>query len=146
METNLGDAQDVMKRLQNVHLTESQGAFMKKNVFQEEMRQLKRSYTEGRLSVDLMAAINEADDETKKSHTGTSEDTEPFDELALIEDDIVREERSIMNRLLRDSNHQPQQAVEAPSAITAVLPAALPQSEVRFKISFVFACQVANLK
>lgn len=107
MDNSIGsDAKDIMKRLQNVHLTESQGWFMKKNIFQEEMRQLTKSYAEGSLSGDVMASINENEEDI---HGGVPSphklEEEPFDEHALIEsDDIVREEHTIMQKLLSDND------------------------------------------
>jgi hypothetical protein len=89
MGSNIGTAEDMMKRLRSAQLTESQGAFMKKNVFQEEMKALKRSYTEGRLSVDVMDALNEAESEEKAAGSSSNPGAggvleEPFDEQILL--------------------------------------------------------------
>ncbi|ELR25727.1 lipase [Acanthamoeba castellanii str. Neff] len=93
MGSNIGTAEDMMKRLRSAQLTESQGAFMKKNVFQEEMKMLKRSYTEGRLSIDVMDALNEADSEEKAAGSSPNPGAggsgagveEPFDEQILLD-------------------------------------------------------------
>jgi predicted amidohydrolase YtcJ len=105
MNSKIGSAADMMKQLRSAGLTESQGAFMKRNVFQEEMKLLKRSYTEGRLSVDVMAALKEDAEEEPKTPRGEGE---PFDELALVEDDLAHEERRMIRKLLDDDNDKPQ--------------------------------------
>jgi hypothetical protein len=112
MNSNIGSAADMMKQLRSAQLTESQGAFMKKNVFQEEMKLLKRSYTEGRLSVDVMAALREDAEEEPKTPRGEGE---PFDELALVEDDMAHEERSIIRKLLDEDNSEQPRAQSSPA-------------------------------
>jgi hypothetical protein len=86
MGTNIGTAEDMLKRLRSTQLTESQGAFMKKNVFQEEMKMLKRSYTEGHLSVEVMDSIGDADDDQKEGRTASvGEEDEFFGEQSLLD-------------------------------------------------------------
>jgi len=75
MDSSLGSPEQLMEQLQDIRLTESQGAFMKKNVFQEEMKLLNQSLSEGHLPKDILEALKNEDNEADRLSRSGSENT-----------------------------------------------------------------------